>query len=280
MNAKEVTDLKLSGSDAMVIVSPACDIGISGIGELLEGVLYEDVIAPHVQANKRSLEILQELHPDLSIIKDKNTNKEGPSERTIVDLLFSYNKRILAFGRNPEKTSKDWEELKSYVEIYFHCGKILFNNRCQTPYKVKYHVMVELLRCGAIRSLYDHMSEGTEHSNHETQSIFAMHSMRDGGYVTRHQASEFTDIFTSFAKALQLGIKTNPSKHLSFLKAEHVCEQSVFDRYLAIARDVPPMPKLNHGKTESSLSRMQFTYVGKFTKTTKIDSKKISVTKD
>ena len=277
--AKTVIDLKLSGSDTSVILASACEFEGKGVRELFEGVLYQDVLVPDCDCEKKraSFEILQKIH-DNTLPTITALGVTGPSERSICDLLFLSLKKIHRFCRDPQKTSTDFKELKLYVETYFHCGLLLFKNS-QTPYKVRYHVMVELLRFGKIRSLFDHLSEATENSNHESQLIFATHTMREGGFIEKHQSPEFTDLFNSFNKALQLAFDNFKSRglspHLSFLK-NRKNEESVMEVYLKTIRKPLPRPRMMIEKTTAGkqLWGLRFLFLGDFRQMQKYRKKK------
>lgn len=65
-------------------------------------------------------------------------------------------------------------------------------------------VMVGLLKVGSILSLFDHMAEGMENSNHGVNKFYHRSSMRDGGSYNLSTSSEFDDLFCSFIKVLVL----------------------------------------------------------------------------
>ncbi len=212
-SAKCVDDISLSGQDAKVILASKDQlIEADEPCDLLEGVLFHNTPAPHI--NKISIRVVKELLTKLDGVEPNWGSK--PSERVVGDLVFRAHRNVQSFCRNPAKNKSNSDELALYVELYHHASVLLFDPKKNfTPYKVKQFVLLELLRFGTIRSISNHMSEGTENSNHECKANYGSHTMRDGGQI-QNTTSEFTDLFTSFLKCIDLGKESG--KVLSFLK--------------------------------------------------------------
>lgn len=209
--SKKVGDISFCGEDSRVIYAPA-----SLVGEpdgLFEGVLRHDicvVVSSHV-----SVKIIKELHKGLPSdvrlqlfkINDSSTI-EGLSERAVGDLMMLSAHNFFTFCRDPTKNLSDISELETWIETYFQCNLILFGDlKWTTPYKSKMIVLPELLRRRGISSIFNHMAEGMENSNHGANRWFHRHSMRDGGTFNRSTSSEFDDLFFSYVQILHLEIE-------------------------------------------------------------------------
>ncbi len=286
-NAKSIDDISLSGEDAKVIL--AAKEHLTGTDEpcdLLDGVLFDNINAPHV--NETSIRVVKELLTKLDGVEPNWGEK--PSERFVGDLLFRAHRNFQTFCRDPAKNKTNSDELAIYVDLYYHATILLFQVDAFTPYKMKQHVMLEILKFGTIQSISNHMSEGTENSNHECKANYGSHTMRDGGKM-HNTTSEFTDLFTSFLKSIDLGDKEHDDR-ISFLapiletgEQEEQEEDNAInankarDMYLSICQAELPTPRLLIGKEEpAQLSGMKFLFCGKFGSLGKVDGK--SVTKD
>lgn len=139
--------------------------------------------AVYFQSNhdERAVRILQQLHPTINTTTFEGIT--GLSEADAGRWLFMSLKNIMHFVRDPTKTREHVDELILWVETYYQVTILLFNrSKAFTPYKVKLTVMIRILQEGTIHALYDHLSEGTENSNHGAQFTYQNHTMRDGGY--------------------------------------------------------------------------------------------------
>lgn len=118
------------------------------------------------------------------------------------------NVHVNRFYRNKDNTKIHVGELKKWVEVYYQCNFLLFNEvKAMTPYKAKLMVLINILESGNIRSLYDHLTEATENSNHGSHANYQSHTMKDGGRIDRHTSSDFADLFQSYMNGFTLGIE-------------------------------------------------------------------------
>lgn len=71
-----------------------------------------------------------------------------------------------------------------------------------TPYDIKFDVMWRLMQTEPryIFATYDHMGESLEKSNHTAQRLYHNHTMKDGGYATRHRDCHYSDLLYTFRK--------------------------------------------------------------------------------
>ena len=169
--------------------------------------------------------------------------------------------------------SSNVDVLKHWVETYFQLNMLLFPvKKAFTPYKAKLLVMVKLYENGtAIKCHYEHLSEGTENSNHANNFTYHNHTMKDGGYIDRHVASEFIDLFDSFLKAVKIGMRRSqlPTELVStilhnFENAE-TWNTKFMPLYLATCKHVHPPPFPVGRKDPGTLMRgVRLYFIGKF----------------
>lgn len=257
-NAKQIGDLKFSGEDAKVILAHESELEGSGAGPLFENVFYYDRTCPR-PLNPLSFKIVTDLHENLETIATEDGDGRTLSERTVVELLFKSHNEIVKFYRNPNKTKDHVAELEKWVETYFQTNMMLFPvDRAFTGYKAKLFVLAKLLRAGNINSLFDHLTEATENSNHGLNQVYHNHTMRDGGHLG-NMCSEFEDLFHSFIKAVTLAnsrkVGANDFKHLQIAQEPAHAARSM---YLEICRRPIPTLELDLGKTENIFASMRF----------------------
>jgi hypothetical protein len=166
---------------------------------------------------------------------------------------------------------KHIEELKRYVEIYFQCNILLFDvdfHGAFTPYKAKLLVLIRSLDSGNVYSLYDHLTEAAESSNHGTQLIYQQHSVRDGGYATRNVQSEFNDLFSSYMNAMKVSVNEQrfPRSEYERITERTLAQSDFLDAYLEIVTTPLTVPQLQLGKTTLPLRGMSFATIGRFGK--------------
>jgi len=183
------------------------------------------------------------------------------SERRAVEMLFEAHNEISKFYRNPKKTKDDVEELEKWVETFYQTNLLMFPvDSAFTPYKAKLFIFPKLLRAGKIHSLFEHLTEATENSNHGVNHLYHNHSMRDGGMIW-NVTSEFEDLFHSFAKAIKLSsvrrFKSGVSTEDEFLK-EPPPQGMATKLYLSICSQTVPTPQLNVGKETTIFKGMKF----------------------
>lgn len=179
----------------------------------------------------------------------------------------------------------------------------MFNEvKAMTPYKAKLLVLVRILESGNIRSLFDHLTEATENSNHGSHQNYQVHTIKDGGRVDRNVSSEFSDIFQSYMNAHKLGIMNKESLCIDKIRFIHKdtttarsddndiddaddgnLEQdedvdadtnidplmisnssNFFPEYLSIVTTPLPTLKLNIGKRDNILRGMHFHTIDRF----------------
>ena len=178
--------------------------------------------------------------------------------------------RVSRFARDPRKTVADVDELNKWVEVFFHCNILLFNEvQAFTSYKSKLILLPALLEAGGVKCLYEHLTEGTANSNHGSHRIYQQHSMRDGGYVTRHVSSEFSDPWQSYMNGIELGLKEQKVsiEQLTEMTGGYMLVgKTFFETYLQIVTTPIPTAVLAIGRTHLPLRGMSFEMIGNFTK--------------
>ncbi len=264
--AKQIGDVKFSGEDARVLMAHESELQGSGAGPLFYRVLQGDLLVPH--HNDRSTQILCELN-DVTLIHD--AEHHGLSELRAAELLFTSHNEISKFYRDPKKTKDDVEELEKWVETYYQSNILLFPvDKAFTPYKAKLLVFPRLLRAGNIISLFEHLTEATENSNHGVNALYSTHSMRDGGSTEYNVTSEFEDLFHSFGKSQRLAHsrlmpeRDSASTTLANLLTEPPQPGASRTMYLDICRQPLPTLKLDLGKKENVFTGMKFYFIHNF----------------
>ena len=214
--------------------------------------------------DRRAIGILREL--------DVLVNADAiPDERTIGDMLFSSHNKIAQFYRDPNKTKEHVEQLKIQVEIYFQCNVLLFSEiNAFTPYKAKLLTLINAFECGTAISLYDHLAEATESSNHGSHLFYQNHTVRDGGYTDRNVCSEFSDLFHSFMKCMQRAVASGnlPIDGYEQIVNMDVEQTTFMESYLKIVQTPQSIAQLQIGKSTpgQQLKGMGFATVGRFAK--------------
>lgn len=280
--AKEIGELKLSGEDTKVILADHTELEGSGAGPLFEKVFYYDRTCPK-PLNPISFSIITALLPDThTIAMDSSVNNQGSgqdrtlSERTVIELISKAHNEIVKFCRNPKKTVKHVDELEKWVEVYYHANLMIFPvDKAFTGYKAKMLVLPKLLRRGNIYSLFDHLTEATENSNHGVNNVYHNHTMKDGGKEW-HMTSEFHDLFHSFVKCvclnrnnMQKQLKEKPDQAISnaltymddllMKPVEH--DGGVRQMVRMINQQPIPELKLDIGKTVSIFRGVRFFFI-------------------
>lgn len=261
-NAKRIGELKLSGEDAKVILANESELEGSGAGALFENVFYYDRACPR-PLNPLSFEVVMGLQPDLPTITPDDCTTPTLSERTLIELMFKSHNEIVKFYRNPKKSKDNVEELEKWVELYFQANMMLFPvDSAFTGYKAKLFVLPKLLREGNINSLFDHLTEATENSNHGLNHLYHNHTMRDGGREG-NMSSEFEDLFHSFAKAVGLASSRNSTGVTSILDntLSPIGPNVARNKYLQICRTPLPTLQLNLGKKQHLFMSMRFYFI-------------------
>jgi hypothetical protein len=280
-NAKEIAAVKFSGEDARVLIANHSQLEGSLAGPLFDGVFNYDRLVPH--CNALALSILTHLHADLALLDSERIR--GISERTAIELMFTAHNEISNFYRDPMKTNEHVEELEKWVETYYQTNLLLFPiDKAFTPYKAKLLVLPRLLRTNQIHCLFEHLTEGTENSNHGTNRIYHNHSMRDGGLTEMNVSSEFHDLFHSFTKCITLGIErqTNGgSNPFDFLEVDTDSSQNWRAEYLTICRTPLPKLELDIGKKVNIFRGIRFYFCDTFEKVPplKLKNKSKKITK-
>lgn len=199
-----------SGSDARVLILTASQLTGHGktVGSLFEGV-YESNVRP--PAAKRLTDNIAEdpmriLLETLDSTFADQTDDKGPfiSHKRLAELQFEALHNCYMCVR--EKWIFPVDKYKYWVEVYWQCTRCLFGHNGFTPYKAKLDVIWRLVEAGNITLPFFHMSEAMEKSHHTASKDFHARSMRDGGYILRHQSSDFTELFFSFQRAMRLAI--------------------------------------------------------------------------
>ena len=269
--SSEIDEVSLGFKDARTLIASPEDLPDTDTVPLFKGVMRYDRAVPN--CHERSIEILKELDllNDGSFVPDTEIPQSQPNERAITELLFHSHNMITKFYRDPSKTVADVDELIKWVEAYFHCNMLMFSDvKSMTPYKAKLVLLIELLKAGNIRSLFEMMTEVTENSNHGSHHLFQNHTVRDGGRIDRNVSSEFCDLFQSFMHGVELGIKCGHIKgsQMRTIMGRHgtSSESDCFEKYLNIVTTAVHVPVLQIGKvTEGEQLRgLHFNMIGDF----------------
>jgi hypothetical protein len=238
----KVKKINLTGEDARKVLDPGSD--------LLDGVIFHRKIP---QSNARAEEILIKLcEKHMPPLKKKkftllecDISIESLSMLDVAEIMFASHKQIVDFCRDRTKTRQHAHEFQAMIEKYFQCNILLFKpSDAITTYKAKHLVMLEILKSGHIRSLFDHLCEGGEATNSNVNRQFNRNTTRDGGKLGNFQ-SEFHDIHASYLAAIKMTIArtaasgdTTLPKVLDFLKDENLHKIPV------AGPQRPTMPKL------------------------------------
>lgn len=266
---KAIGPVSLSGSDALVIIADhndlhrhACSPNLTSI---FEGVILPDEPVMYSRADRRAA-ILLELHPNLVLVKNSD-NWLSISRLWLAERTFkSLNECIQMYRRR----SIDIQIAKNTYESFFQSVLLLFGWKGITPYMAKMDVLRRLVEEGHIESAWDHMTEATEKSHHDHSKRYHGNTMRDGGLDNRNRVSDYTGLFQSFERTIQLRYdKALPVEQQlqTYATTNNVLDcptdSTPFQQYLKVLQAPLSWPKLDIGKTWPGVFRgMRFLFIG------------------
>lgn len=269
----------LSGSEATTTIASREELSMCANirCDLFDGVWsHSDLLEGCNDNNLKSVTVLRELHPKL-FTRQYKSESNYISFLDLAELWRCSLHKMSVLLRNGN--GLDVEEYKFWAETQYQVSLTLFpSDLAITPYKVKLMLIPQLLDAGYIKNPWDHMTEGLEKSNHNSNKSFQTKTMRGGGKLYHHDPM-FLDMYFSFCNHIQKARNSGSKMQLidNYVNSRGMQSNEPQLSYLEVCQDVVPPPKIaidTKRQRNEFLLGLRFMVLGTF-KTKNINNAKL-----